>query len=96
MPNIFSGLWARMQPVPLKRSAADEFGRVVPFNAALEDAAARRFVYRQRNESDKSVADRWALAVCELLEEVANENVQLEQELEVALAFGRGETPCGS
>ena len=96
MPKIFTGLWARMQPVPLKRPDADEFGRVVPFNPALEDAAARRFVYRRKNESDKSLADRWALAVCELLEEVANENAQLEQELEVALAFGREEPPCGS
>jgi hypothetical protein len=93
--NIFCGLWARMQPVPLKPPAADEFGRVVPFNVALEDAAAQRFIYRRRNESDKSVADRWALAVCELIEEVANENAELERELEIALKFSRGETPCG-
>ena len=96
MPNIFSGLWTRMQPAPLKRPAADEFGRIVPFNAALEDAAARRFVYRRKNESEKALADRWALAICELQEELVCENAELEQELEVALAFSRGEPPCES
>jgi hypothetical protein len=94
--NIFSGLWARMQPVPLQRPDADEFGRVVPFNPALEDAAARRFVHRRHGETDASVANRWALAICELQEELANENAELERELEVALAFSRGGTPCGS
>ena len=82
---------SRTAPAPLQ-----EAGVLAPFNAALEDRAARRFVYRRRGESDKSVANRWALAVCELMEETANEHAALEQELEQALAFSRGESPCSS
>jgi len=96
MHKFFSAWLARIEPVPLKRPAADEFGKVERFNQPLQDGAARRFVYRRKNESDVSVANRWALAICELQEELANENAELEQELGIALAFSRGETPCGS
>ena len=85
-------LW-RVLPTPVKES---EVAELAPFNAALEDGAARRFVFRRRGESDISVANRWALAICELQEELANENAALELELHTALAFSRGETPCGS
>jgi len=92
--GMFSKWRARMEPVLMKRPAPDEFGRVTRFNQPLEDGAARRFVVRRRGESDISVANRWALAVCELQEELTNENAELEQELDLALAFSRGETPC--
>jgi hypothetical protein len=79
---------------PARAPPVQEAGVLVPFNRALEDRAARRFVHRRPGETDKSVADRWALAVCELIEETANEHAELEQELEQALAFARGATPC--
>ena len=93
--NRIAGLGKRRRGVPTPVMRA-EAGVLAPFNPVLEDAAAKRFVYRRRGESDTSVANRWALAICELQEELANENAQLEEELEQALAFSRGETPCGS
>ncbi|MGE3703612.1 MAG: hypothetical protein AB7G08_33545 [Hyphomicrobiaceae bacterium] len=97
MFTLFSriaGLGLRRKVLPTPKQA--EAGVLAPFNPALEDAAAKRFVYRRRGESDVSVANRWALAVCELLEETAAETAALDLELNQALAFTRGETPCGS
>lgn len=94
MHKFFSAWLSRIEPVPLNRSRPDEFGKVQRFNPVLEDGAAKRFIFRRAGETDTSIANRWALAVCELQEELANENAELERELDVALSFTRGEPPC--
>ena len=81
---------ARLAPAfSLKRSAAEEFGRLLPYNAALEEAAARHRVFRLWGETDKALAHRWALAVCEAIERHSQEIADLEAELDAALAYGK-------
>lgn len=73
----------------LKRPAADELGHLLPYNAKLEETAARYCVWRSSHEPDAPLARRAAMAICEATEIKSQEIAAMEADLDAVLAHDR-------
>ncbi len=96
MPKLFAAWRARIEPVAPKKQPTDIFGRVLPYCEPLETAAAKYNVWRIGSEQTNVLARRAAMAACEHLEKLSQETAVTDADLDLFLAFEKGQRPCGS
>jgi len=93
--RILSYWRARAAPtISKKHPPTDIFGRLLPYNPALEEIATRYNVWRIGPEPDAAVARRATLAALEIREVRSQEISSIDADVEALLAFEKASAPC--